>query len=172
MVRIDFLKLSPRVGRIRFLGLMIFWPAALWLLTSIILKTSFGLISAAPEAFSFFAILLLCIFGIASILIAINTIFLYIRRLNDTGSSGWKLVLTLIPLIGWIYSIYIFCASGEKGKNKYGPPPAKPTKWDYLLILLVVPCMIYLSVLLIEPTIEESERMHRVEVEEDIVEMQ
>jgi len=68
------------------------------------------------------------------VLVIINSILLPIYRLHDIGVSGWTYLLVLIPLIGFIYYIYIFCAAGDEKDNKYGPQPPKPTIWDYLLI--------------------------------------
>jgi len=46
-----------------------------------------------------------------------------IRRLHDTGRSGWWLFIGLIPLIGAII-IIIFTATGsQEGTNQYGPSP-------------------------------------------------
>ncbi|MGH7734691.1 MAG: DUF805 domain-containing protein [Gemmatimonadales bacterium] len=32
-----------------------------------------------------------------------------VRRLHDTGKSGWWVLVALIPLVGWIYLIYLYC---------------------------------------------------------------
>ncbi|MDJ0708672.1 MAG: DUF805 domain-containing protein [Leptolyngbyaceae cyanobacterium MO_188.B28] len=42
-----------------------------------------------------------------------------IRRLHDTGRSGWWLLIGFVPIIGFIVLI-VFLASGtEPGKNQY-----------------------------------------------------
>lgn len=44
-----------------------------------------------------------------------------VRRLHDTGRSGWYYLLLLIPLVGLI--LYVWWAQkGEPGPNRYGPP--------------------------------------------------
>ena len=45
-----------------------------------------------------------------------------IRRLHDTGRSGWWLLLAFIPFIGSIALLIIFCI-GSDDDNKYGPNP-------------------------------------------------
>jgi len=45
-----------------------------------------------------------------------------IRRLHDTGRSGWWLLLAFIPYIGSIALLIIFCI-GSDDDNKYGPNP-------------------------------------------------
>lgn len=46
-----------------------------------------------------------------------------VRRLHDTGRSGWWLLIGLIPLVGAIVLIVFFVMDSEAGVNKYGPNP-------------------------------------------------
>ncbi|MGH3827322.1 MAG: DUF805 domain-containing protein, partial [Pseudonocardiaceae bacterium] len=46
-----------------------------------------------------------------------------IRRLHDTGRSGWWLLISIIPLIGSIVLIVFFATDGERQPNAYGPDP-------------------------------------------------
>ncbi|MBT1449654.1 DUF805 domain-containing protein [Glaciecola sp. XM2] len=46
-----------------------------------------------------------------------------VRRLHDTGRSGWWVLIGLIPLIGFIVLIYFFVLDSDTGDNEYGPSP-------------------------------------------------
>lgn len=46
-----------------------------------------------------------------------------IRRLHDTGRSGWWILIALIPLIGLIVLIVFYLQDGEPTENRFGPPP-------------------------------------------------
>ena len=46
-----------------------------------------------------------------------------VRRLHDTGRSGWMILLALIPLVGSIILIVFECQDSEPGVNKFGPSP-------------------------------------------------
>jgi len=46
-----------------------------------------------------------------------------VRRLHDTGRSGWWWLIGLIPLIGLIVLIVFFATKGTEGDNAYGPDP-------------------------------------------------
>ena len=48
---------------------------------------------------------------------------LCIRRLHDTGRSGWWLLIGLVPYIGAIILIIFYCLDSQPGTNKYGPNP-------------------------------------------------
>lgn len=44
-----------------------------------------------------------------------------VRRMHDTGRSGWWLLLFLVPLIGVLIVLYWFIQRGTVGTNQYGP---------------------------------------------------
>nr|WP_261870948.1 DUF805 domain-containing protein [Psychrobacter sp. JCM 18901] len=46
------------------------------------------------------------------------------RRLHDTGRSGWWFLISLIPLIGGIVFL-VFCANDTKPETNQWGPPAK-----------------------------------------------
>lgn len=46
-----------------------------------------------------------------------------VRRLHDTGRSGWWYWIALVPLIGAIMLLIWFCSRGTVGSNEYGPDP-------------------------------------------------
>lgn len=48
---------------------------------------------------------------------------LSVRRLHDTGRSGWYLLLSLIPLVGAIILLVFLCTDSQMGPNQYGPDP-------------------------------------------------
>jgi len=45
-----------------------------------------------------------------------------VRRLHDSGRSGWMLLLGFIPLVGLIV-LYFMVQDSEPGTNKWGPNP-------------------------------------------------
>ncbi|MBU6200710.1 MAG: DUF805 domain-containing protein [Acidobacteria bacterium] len=49
-----------------------------------------------------------------------------IRRLHDTGRSGWMLLIGLIPLVGVIILIVFLASDSAKGSNTYGASPKYP----------------------------------------------
>lgn len=48
-----------------------------------------------------------------------------VRRLHDTGRSGWWLLISLVPFVGAIVLIVFLASPGEPGSNRYGPPPGE-----------------------------------------------
>jgi uncharacterized membrane protein YhaH (DUF805 family) len=46
-----------------------------------------------------------------------------VRRLHDRDKSGWWLLITLVPLIGFLFLFYNYISAGTPGDNSYGPDP-------------------------------------------------
>jgi len=55
--------------------------------------------------------------------VLIPSIAVGVRRLHDTGRSGWWLLIGFIPLIGAIVLIVFFVLDSQPGTNAYGPNP-------------------------------------------------
>lgn len=60
-----------------------------------------------------------------------------VRRLHDTGKSGWWCLLGAIPLVGTIWLIVLLALPGDREENAYGPPVMpesiyvyQPQLWD------------------------------------------
>ena len=63
------------------------------------------------------------IYTVVALLLVIPSIAVTIRRLHDTGRSGWWWFLSLLCGIGAII-LFIFCLiEGTRGPNEYGPDP-------------------------------------------------
>lgn len=69
------------------------------------------------------AILLACAYGLG---ILIPTIAVHVRRLHDTGKSGWWLLLSMVPL-GGLVLFFFSLQEGDAGPNQYGPDPKAVT---------------------------------------------
>ena len=61
--------------------------------------------------------------GIYSLLISVPTLAVSVRRLDDIGKSGWMLLVALIPLIGAIWLLILFCKDSQIEENKWGANP-------------------------------------------------
>ncbi|MEO0862350.1 MAG: DUF805 domain-containing protein [Pseudomonadota bacterium] len=49
-----------------------------------------------------------------------------VRRLHDTGRSGWWYWISLVPFVGGLILLILLIIPSEIYKNTYGPPPGKP----------------------------------------------
>lgn len=46
-----------------------------------------------------------------------------VRRLHDTGRSGWWGILILLPVIGWLVLFVFMVRKSQECENRFGPPP-------------------------------------------------
>lgn len=50
------------------------------------------------------------------------TLAVIVRRLHDTGKSGWWYLITFIPFGGIVLLVFM-CMDSQSGPNQYGPNP-------------------------------------------------
>ena len=72
------------------------------------------------DNFSLEAGLTLGVFALAHLL---PSLAVTVRRLHDTGRSGWWVLVSLIPVIGALVLLYFMVISGQPQANEYGPDP-------------------------------------------------
>ena len=46
-----------------------------------------------------------------------------VKRLHDLNKSGWLILLCCVPIVGWIFALYMLFADGTVGPNPYGEDP-------------------------------------------------
>lgn len=61
--------------------------------------------------------------AVASLALFLPGLAVSVRRLHDTGRSGWWILICLIPLVGMILLIVWYATRGENGPNRFGPDP-------------------------------------------------
>lgn len=63
------------------------------------------------------------LFGLYWIAMFLPSFGVTVRRLHDTGRSGWWLLIGLVPLLGSIALLVFMVQEGTSGSNDYGPNP-------------------------------------------------
>ena len=86
-----------------------------------------GIVAALLDLFANSSVLggspLATLFWLATI---IPDLAVTVRKLHDTDSSGWWILLGLIPFIGIIVLIVWWCQKGTRGYNRFGADPLQP----------------------------------------------
>jgi uncharacterized membrane protein YhaH (DUF805 family) len=91
-----------------------FW---LWYLLNIVAALLLAFIGGAIGLHGYLS-------GIYNIAAFIPGLAVSVRRLHDTGRSGWNLLWWILPVIGWIVLI-VFYAERSTADNQYGPKPPR-----------------------------------------------
>ncbi len=63
------------------------------------------------------------LYGVYALAVLIPGLAVTVRRLHDTGKSGWMILAGLIPLIGGIWLLILYVTEGDRGDNEYGSDP-------------------------------------------------
>lgn len=58
-----------------------------------------------------------------SLALLVPSIAVAIRRLHDTGRSGWNFLWVLLPVIGWIILLVFYVQDSQPFANKWGENP-------------------------------------------------
>ncbi|WP_417663100.1 DUF805 domain-containing protein [Pseudomonas sp.] len=136
----EFGELKPfttdgRIGRLRFLA----WTLVLMLVCAPI----FGIAAAGFALSTAVGVILMVILSVA---LVIAGVMINVQRLHDIGWSGWLLLITIVPLVGSVFSLLMLVMPGTNGPNRYGPmPPANTTAvkvlaglWIVFIVLAVI----------------------------------
>lgn len=90
----------------------------------------FGQISAIVGSLDHTSVMSGAVLGVISRLgeiymlaVLIPSIAVTVRRLHDTGRSGWLQLIALIPLVGVIVLIVFLTTDSQPGDNEYGANP-------------------------------------------------
>ncbi|MCD4772778.1 MAG: DUF805 domain-containing protein [Bacteroidales bacterium] len=81
------------------------------------------------------------IFGLYLLAVIIPSIAVVVRRLHDTGKSGWMILIALIPLIGTIWLLILLFTASNPEENEYGTNPKDIQRDDTMaedLILIYI----------------------------------
>ncbi|MET9687092.1 DUF805 domain-containing protein [Streptomyces sp. NPDC006514] len=82
------------------------------LAAAIILLILDGVLGTSPLLYSLYLLAVL-----------LPVLGLTIRRLHDTGKSGWWIFIVLVPVVGFIWFIVLLATAGQTQQNQYGPDP-------------------------------------------------
>ena len=97
------------------LGLFLFATLSLTIIAFVdALDTDLGYLASSLLFLSYYVFVQYC------------SIILCIRRLHDRNMRGWWYLLILIPLLGPIALLVLWCLKGTTGYNRFGPDPIYP----------------------------------------------
>lgn len=61
--------------------------------------------------------------GLYCLAVLIPGLAVCVRRLHDTGKSGWWVFIALVPILGALWLLWLMVKEGDAGANQYGPNP-------------------------------------------------
>lgn len=99
-----------------------YWFVQLW---TFIITTAVEILIGISTALGEPLILTLLMIPISIFLFIVSLLvfLLSIRRLHDTGRSGWWVLISLIPFVGAIILLVFLCMASEPVDNRFGEVP-------------------------------------------------
>lgn len=68
--------------------------------------------------------------GLVSLVHLLPSLAVLARRLHDIDRSGWWMLVSFIPLVGWLILLYWTVKEGDTGTNRFGSSPkGEPAAW-------------------------------------------
>ena len=83
-------------------------------------------LTAQADSFDSTFYLLMAIIGIIGLLLLLPSLAVAVRRLHDTGKSGWWLLAMIIPIVNFVIAIILliyYLKDSDRNPNKFGPSP-------------------------------------------------
>jgi uncharacterized membrane protein YhaH (DUF805 family) len=65
------------------------------------------------------------LYAVYAALVFLPSLAVAVRRLHDTGRSGWWMLVALVPVVGAIVVLVLMVTGGDAGPNGYGPRPLR-----------------------------------------------
>jgi uncharacterized membrane protein YhaH (DUF805 family) len=63
--------------------------------------------------------------GLVSLALLLPNLGLSVRRLHDINRSGWWILISLIPVVGWIIILIWAIQKGDESANDFGEVPSE-----------------------------------------------
>ncbi|WP_243398301.1 DUF805 domain-containing protein [Deinococcus koreensis] len=76
--------------------------------------------AAIPSGIGLISLILAVLYALA---VFVPSLAVTVRRLHDTGKSGWWYLIGLIPLVGGLVLLVFTVLDSEPGSNRWGPNP-------------------------------------------------
>lgn len=111
-VRNDYLTFEGRVNRRAYIVLSLYILGA-----GLLALIPIGMVGAVSNGLGGL-LAVLVYFALFIVGLSVN-----VRRCHDLNYSGWLVLATLIPYVNFLIGLYLLCAPGTKGPNRYGPDP-------------------------------------------------
>ncbi|MCB0649383.1 MAG: DUF805 domain-containing protein [Saprospiraceae bacterium] len=79
----------------------------------------------------------MALYIICALALLVPSLAALVRRLHDTGRSGWWYFIGFVPIVGAIALLVFLVQDSQPGTNQWGPNPKAPDNADEILSNLV-----------------------------------
>ncbi len=127
---INIFSTAGRLGRLRFIAYSLIFTFVLYILLAIVMGITVSM--TGVDSSPFVSMIAIAIFSIAAVVVSI---MLMSQRLHDANNSAWWILLVFVPIVSFLFTLYLWFMPGTKGANEYGNPPPPNRTALYLVIV-------------------------------------
>ena len=117
----NYSNFSGRASRSEY-WLFLLMLLLMFLLWGVFLGILIG-VSGTSNGNDYFKYIITAVHNILGLALIVPSIAVSVRRLHDIDKSGWWYLIKLIPIIGDIWLLVLYCIKGVEGQNKFGSDP-------------------------------------------------
>lgn len=107
---------SGRAPRSEYWFFVLFNILFTWLAILVFVAIGYAVAGITGAAIAYYVSAFLCI-----LIMFLPSLSVLIRRLHDTGRSGWWYFISLLPIVGPIWLLVLLCSASDD-ENNYGLP--------------------------------------------------
>jgi len=139
---VNIFSFKGRIGRLRYIA----YGFGFGLLGMLLMGSIMGVAAVSlGETAQMVAIGIVYFLGIVSM--TYLAIIFAVQRLHDLDQSGWLCLLLFVPLVGAIFTLYLWFAPGTRSANRFGNPPIANSGGVIATVVLIPVSFIVLSIL-------------------------
>lgn len=98
-----------------------YWMYTLFnIIAMVVLSIFSAILGSIDESLALIGTLLLVVYYLA---VLVPSLAVVVRRLHDTGRSGWWILVGLAPFVGGIILLVFLVQDSVPGENEYGKNP-------------------------------------------------
>jgi uncharacterized membrane protein YhaH (DUF805 family) len=129
-----------RIGRLRYLAYSV---GMIFLLMLVMIPlVGVSALAGGEEGMSLVGMLVMAVFYIGAI---VFSVMFAKRRLNDLNRSGWWFLLSFVPVVNLLLTIYLVFFPGTEGSNNWGPAPG-PNSLGVQILGWLMPVLFILGI--------------------------
>ena len=93
-----------------------------WLFSVLVIGATFVviLLGSSSDGVSAVGVFGWVLYAVAVVGLIVPSLAVLVRRLHDTGRSGWWYFISLVPCVGGIWLLVLLVSEGTAGQNQYG----------------------------------------------------
>ena len=139
---VNIFSFNGRIGRLRYLA----YSFGFGMLGTMLMGSIIGVAAISlGEGAQMVAIGFVYFLGLIGMVFL--AVMFAIKRLHDLEQSGWLSLILFVPLVGVLFTLYLWFAPGTKSANRFGNPPVANSGGVIATVVLIPLTFVLIGIL-------------------------